>query len=86
MKEIRYTMSQQQIIKNREILGFMFYALTNGLSDGVKPENEAFMNTLFTVLIDDCAKRRQSQQETFDRMPWLANSCGRAKHREEGAK
>ena len=55
----------------------MFYVSTNGLCDGARPENEAFMNTLCAVLVDGCDKRRKEQQEIFDRMPWLANECGR---------
>lgn len=77
MKEVRYTINQQEIIKNREILGYMFYVSTNGLCDGARPENERFMNTLLSSLVDGCAKRRKAQQETFEKHPFLANSCGR---------
>lgn len=84
MKEIKYTITQQEIIKTRKVLADFGYMLLNGfafdngsvdLSFDAKVER--VVQESLCILIEDCAKRRKEQQETFDRMPWLANECGR---------
>lgn len=77
MKEIRYTEAQKEIIKMREALDYTFYHTTNGLCDVMPAELEVAANRIFAWMVDYCDKRRKSQQETFDKMPWLANMCGR---------
>ena len=79
MKKIEYTLNQREIIKNREVLATLGHYLLNGFAaDGdVTPYAERSLQEVMSMLIVGCTTRRQSQQETFDRMPWLANRCGR---------
>lgn len=84
MKEIRYTITQQEIIKTQKVLAELGHHLLNGwafdngsvdLSFNVNVER--VVQESMCILIHDCEIRRKSQEETFERMPWLATTCGR---------
>lgn len=80
MKEIRYTETQKEIIKNREALETMRYYLLNGFAfdnSELRPAFEKTLNDCLSFMVERTAQLRKSQQETFNRMPWLANMCGR---------
>lgn len=79
MKEVRYTLTQQEIIKNREALETIRYYMLNGFAfvGEYAPGAERVINEYNAMMVERTAQLRKQQQETFDRMPWLANSCGR---------